>query len=42
VERSTGFAPPVPQAASSLPDELQRIAELAQPHYQVLAAHRLH
>jgi len=42
VERSTGFAPPVPQAASSLPDELQRIAERAQPHYQVLAAHRLH
>jgi hypothetical protein len=41
VERTTGFAAPVAQTALKLPDELQRIADLAQPHYKVLAAHRL-
>lgn len=42
VERTTGFAPPAAQAATRLPDVLQRIADLAQPHYAVMAAHRLH
>jgi len=43
VESSTGFAPspatvaPVPR----LPDELQRIADAAHPHYAALAAHKL-
>jgi len=42
VERTTGFAPaPVPSTVK-LPGPLQRIADLAQPHYAVLAAHRLH
>lgn len=42
VERSTGFTMPAPQAAIELPDNLRKIADLAQPHYQALAAHRLH
>jgi hypothetical protein len=33
---------PPPQATIALPDELKQIAELARPHYQALAAHRLH
>ncbi len=41
VERTTGFEAPAAQAALKLPAELGRIAELAQPHYRVLAAHRL-
>jgi hypothetical protein len=42
VERSTGFAPPMVHNPIILPDTLQRIADLAQPHYERLAAHRLH
>ncbi len=42
VERSTGFAKPAPQPTIALPDALRQLAELAQPHYQALAAHRLH
>ncbi len=42
VERSTGFTMPAPQAAIDLPGNLRKIADLAQPHYQALAAHRLH
>ena len=41
VERSTGFAAPPPPELKRLPDELQRVADAAMPHYQVLAAHRL-
>jgi hypothetical protein len=41
VERSTGFAAPPPPERTRLPDELQRVADAAAPHYQVLAAHRL-
>lgn len=41
VEQSTGFGPPVTQPEMMLPDELQRIADAARPHYAVLAAHRL-
>ena len=42
VERTTGFGAAPPASAIRLPDALQRIADLAQPHYAVLAAHRLH
>jgi hypothetical protein len=42
VERTTGFTKAEVQTAIKLPDILQRIADLAQPHYDVLAAHRLH
>jgi hypothetical protein len=42
VERTTGFAAPAAEAAIRLPDALRRIADLAQPHYAVMAAHRLH
>ena len=41
VERSTGFGPPPSPAHEALPDELQRVADAAAPHYRVLAAHRL-
>jgi hypothetical protein len=41
VERTTGFTAPAAQISRKLPDELKRIAERAQPHYKVLAAHRL-
>ncbi|MGH8175714.1 MAG: HAD family hydrolase [Steroidobacter sp.] len=41
VEQSTGFGPPLAQTAVELPDELQRIADEARPHYEALAAHRL-
>jgi Sulfotransferase domain len=41
VEQSTGFGPPPAPAAAPLPDELQRIADTARPHYDALAAHRL-
>lgn len=41
VEQSTGFgSPPVP-ATLHLPEELQRIADRAQPYYAALALHRL-
>jgi hypothetical protein len=42
VERTTGFASPSAPTATRLPDALRRIADLAQPHYAVMAAHRLH
>lgn len=41
VERSTCFGPPPQAREVQLPDELQRIAEQALPHYAALAAHRL-
>ena len=41
VERSTGFTPPAPHGATTLPDRLRQIADLAQPHYAALAMHRL-
>jgi sulfotransferase family protein len=41
VERSTGFGAPQSAERKPLPDALQRVADAAQPHYQVLAAHRL-
>jgi hypothetical protein len=41
VEQSTGFAAPQPRTEVRLPDALARIAEQAQPHYDLLAAHRL-
>jgi hypothetical protein len=42
VERSTGFAPSATRSAVALPDALRRIADQAQPHYEILAEHRLH
>jgi hypothetical protein len=42
VERSTGFEPPPLRSDRPLPDELQELAEAAQPHYAGMAAHRLH
>ena len=42
VERSTCFTPPSAERREiELPDELERIAGQALPHYQFLAAHRL-
>ncbi len=41
VEQSTGFGPPPAPLAAPLPDELQRVADAARPHYEALAAHRL-
>jgi hypothetical protein len=41
VERSTCFAEPPPPEARRLPDELQRVADAAMPHYQALFVHRL-
>jgi hypothetical protein len=41
VERSTGFAPPSARGTARLPDPLRRLADLARPHYEALAAHRL-
>jgi len=41
VEQSTGFGPPPRTATLCLPEELQRIAEQAQPYYAALALHRL-
>jgi Sulfotransferase domain len=37
VEKSTGFGPPPNEASINLPDRLQRIADLARPHYEALA-----
>lgn len=45
VEQSTGFESPRDQpgkqAGPRLPDDLQRIADAARPHYEVMAGHRL-
>lgn len=41
VERSTGFTAPAAQRVVVLPEPLQRLADLARPHYEILAAHRL-
>lgn len=41
VWRSTGFEAPERQAYPPLPDDLQRIADAARPHYDALLAHRL-
>ena len=41
VEQSTGFEPPREQAQVRLPDDLQRIADAARPHYEIMAAHKL-
>lgn len=41
VERSTGFGAPAATERTRLPDDLQRVADAAMPHYRVLAAHRL-
>jgi Sulfotransferase domain len=41
VETSTGFAPPRPPAAVSVPDRLQPLLEQARPYYDELAAHRI-
>lgn len=41
VERSTGFEAPAQAQAPRLTPDLQRIADLARPHYEALAAHRL-
>ena len=42
VEQSTGFAPYKPEKRVALPEQLQRIADAALPHYERLLAHRLH
>jgi hypothetical protein len=41
VERSSGFEPPQRSAPPELPEELQRIADAARPHYERMAPHRL-
>lgn len=41
VEQSTGFDPPRAQPKITLPDELRRIADVARPYYEALAARRL-
>jgi hypothetical protein len=41
VEQSTGFDPPRPGAEVALPGELQRVADVARPHYELMARHRL-
>ena len=41
VEQSTGFSKPAAEQANELPDQLRRIADQAQPHYDALAAFRL-
>lgn len=41
VERSTGFSAPERPPARALPDDLQRIAEAARPHYEALARFKL-
>jgi Sulfotransferase domain len=42
VERSTGFSKSVDRQTGELPESLQRIADQARPHYEFLAAYRLH
>jgi len=41
VEQSTGFGPPPTKTAAKLPGHLQRLADLARPHYQALAKWKL-
>jgi len=41
VEASTGFAAPEHRARPVLDDRLRALADLARPHYEVLARHRL-
>jgi hypothetical protein len=41
VERSTGFDAPAKREVEPLTAELQRTADAARPHYEVLARHRL-
>lgn len=41
VEASTGFTRPAARPAPVLTDRLRRIADLAMPHYEALAAYRL-
>jgi hypothetical protein len=41
VERSTGFEAPKEKPAPQLPDDLRRIADQAQPHYEALLKHSL-
>jgi hypothetical protein len=41
VEQSTGFDAPPPPRHITLPDDLQRIADEARPHYERLSAFRL-
>lgn len=41
VEQSTGFESPRESAQVHLPDELQRIAAAARPHYEAMAKYRL-
>jgi hypothetical protein len=41
VEQSTGFGPPSRRKDISLPDDLQRIADEARPHYERLSTFRL-
>ncbi len=41
VERSTGFAAPGRDVSGVLPDDLQRIADAARPHYEALARYKL-
>jgi len=41
VWKSTGFETPKREAYPPLPDALQRIADAARPHYEVLLKHRL-
>jgi sulfotransferase family protein len=42
VERSTGFVAPAERRETDLPEDLKKVADEAQPHYEALAAHRLH
>jgi Sulfotransferase domain len=41
VEQSTGFGPPSSRTNTTLPDDLQRIADEARPHYERLSTFRL-
>jgi hypothetical protein len=41
VERSTGFGPPEAAEPPVLPDDLRRIADAAQPHYEALAGFKI-
>ncbi len=41
VEHSTGFVAPATHAEVDLPEDLQRLANEARPHYEALAAHRV-
>jgi hypothetical protein len=41
VERSTGFDPPERRPYPPLPDDLERIADAARPHYEALERWRI-